>query len=42
MVRHVLIGAWCNTGYDGHDRSFEGDELRRLLEGLLQGGLATL
>jgi glyoxylase-like metal-dependent hydrolase (beta-lactamase superfamily II) len=26
----------------GHDRSFEGDELRRLLEGLLQGGLATL
>jgi glyoxylase-like metal-dependent hydrolase (beta-lactamase superfamily II) len=26
----------------GHDRSFEGDELRRLLDGLLHGGLATL
>lgn len=26
----------------GHDRTFEGDELRRLLDGLLHGGLATL
>lgn len=26
----------------GHDRSFDGDELRRLLAALLEGGLATL
>jgi hypothetical protein len=26
----------------GHDRSFDGDELRLMLDGLLHGGLAPL